>query len=151
MKASSPKESLSGGGNGGTAAGLGPADVALVEAARRIIAQRRKPEWHSVGCAMRTRSGRTFASVHVGAYVGRIDVCAEAIAIGMGAAEGDTDIETIVAVNKDGHVVAPCGMCRELIADYGPQARVIVPGPAGDEAVAISALLPNKYTRHDDR
>ncbi len=130
---------------------LGAADVALVDAARRIIALRRKPEWHSVGCALRTRSGRVFTSVHVGAYVGRIDVCAEAIAIGMGAAEGDTDIEMIVAVNKNGRVVAPCGMCRELIADYGPDASVIVPGPGGDHAVSIGSLLPNKYTRHDDR
>ncbi|MBK6337442.1 MAG: cytidine deaminase [Betaproteobacteria bacterium] len=132
-------------------ASLAAADLALVDAARRIIALRRRPEWHSVGCALRTRSGRVFTSVHVGAYVGRIDVCAEAIAIGMGAAEGDTDIETIVAVNKDGHVVAPCGMCRELIADYGPGANVIVPGPQGDHPVPIASLLPNKYTRHDDR
>jgi cytidine deaminase len=130
---------------------LRPDELALIDAARRIIALRRKPEWHSVGCAMRTRSGRVYTSVHVGAYVGRIDVCAEAIAIGMGAADGDNDIETIVAVNKDGHVVAPCGMCRELIADYGPQAAVIVPGAKGDSAVPIGALLPNKYTRHDDR
>jgi cytidine deaminase len=142
------------------AAGAGPGtdaptldrdQLALVDAARRIIALRRKPEWHSVGCALRTRSGRVYTSVHVGAYVGRIDVCAEAIAIGMGAAEGDTDIEAIVAVNKEGHVVAPCGMCRELIADYGPGANVIVPGPQGDHAVPIGSLLPNKYTRHDDR
>ena len=132
-------------------ASLDAVELALVDAARKIIALRRKPEWHSVGCALRTRSGRIFTSVHVGAYVGRIDVCAEAIAIGMGAAEGDTDIQTIVAVNKEGHVVAPCGMCRELIADYGPGANVIVPGPQGDHAVPIASLLPNKYTRHDDR
>jgi cytidine deaminase len=137
-------------GSGGDTAGLAASDRALVDAARRIIALRRKPEWHSVGCALRTRSGRIFTSVHVGAYVGRIDVCAEAIAIGMGAAEGDTDIETIVAVNKEGHVVAPCGMCRELIADYGPGANVIVPGPQGEVIMPIAALLPNKYTRHDD-
>jgi len=97
-------------GSGAAAPPLSKDDRALVDAARRIIALRRKPEWHSVGCALRTRSGRVFTSVHVGAYVGRIDVCAEAIAIGMGAAEGDTDIETIVAVNKEGHVVAPCGI-----------------------------------------
>ena len=138
-------------GSGAAAPPLSKDDRALVDAARRIIALRRKPEWHSVGCALRTRSGRVFTSVHVGAYVGRIDVCAEAIAIGMGAAEGDTDIETIVAVNKEGHVVAPCGMCRELIADYGPGANVVVPGPAGDHVVPIATLLPNKYTRHDDR
>jgi hypothetical protein len=90
-----------GAGHETESASLGAAELALVDAARKIIALRRKPEWHSVGCALRTRSGRIFTSVHVGAYVGRIDVCAEAIAIGMGAAEGDTDIESIVAVNKE--------------------------------------------------
>jgi cytidine deaminase len=149
MKASPTPTAEAGSGAGSPP--LAEADRVLVDAARRIIALRRKPEWHSVGCALRTRSGRVFTSVHVGAYVGRIDVCAEAIAIGMGAAEGDTDIETIVAVNKEGHVVAPCGMCRELIADYGPGANVIVPGPEGDHVVPIATLLPNKYTRHDDR
>ena len=37
-------------------------------------------------------------------------------------------IEMIVAVNKDSEVMFPCGMCRELIFDYAPDAMVIVPG-----------------------
>jgi cytidine deaminase len=48
---------------------------------------------------------------------------------------GDDGIETIVAVRhpppdeKDQsiRVVSPCGACRELIFDYDPKARVIVP------------------------
>jgi hypothetical protein len=52
-----------------------------------------------------------------------------------------------VAVGVDGEVVSPCGICRELITDYGPQAWVIVPGAHGAEKVLIAELLPNKYTR----
>jgi cytidine deaminase len=126
---------------------LAKAEEALVTRAREIIRVRRKPVWHTVGCAMRTRSGREFAAVHLEGHVGRIAVCAEAIAIGMGAAEGDTDIDQIVAVDYDGNVVSPCGMCRELIYDYSPQAMVIVPHPDGAAAVPITALLPNKYHR----
>jgi len=74
-------------------------------------------------------------------------VCAEAVAIGMGAADGDTEIETIVAVNRAGEIVAPCGICRELISDYSPLAMVIVPGEAGPKLVTIGELLPNKYAR----
>jgi cytidine deaminase len=96
---------------------------------------------------MRTRSGRVFQAVHLEAFVGRVAVCAEAVAIGMGAADGDTDIETIVAVNRAGEVIAPCGMCRELISDYSPLAKVIVPGEAGPQIVAVAELLPNKYAR----
>lgn len=96
---------------------------------------------------MRTRSGAVFTAVHLEAYVGRVAVCAEAIAVGMGAAAGDTDISVIVAVNRAGEVVAPCGICRELISDYAPEAEVIVPGAEGPERVSIRTLLPNKYTR----
>ena len=129
---------------------LSEADLELVKAAREIIRKRRKPGIHSVGAALRTRSGRTFAAVHIEAYVARLAICAEAIAIGMAAAEGDAEIDTIVAVRHTGRVAAPCGMCRELIADYGPHARVIVPGPHGhDVAVTINELLPNKYRRED--
>src|SRR5262249_25145539 len=122
-------------------------DEALVGEARRIIAARFREGWHQVGCALRTRSGRVFVAVHLEAYVGRIAVCAEAVALGMGAAAGDTEVEAIVAVDRDGAVVSPCGMCRELISDYAPEARVIVPVPGGVEAVPISVLLPNKYAR----
>jgi len=37
--------------------------------------------------------------------------------IGIAASEGYTEIETIVAVNEQGDVVSPCGMCREVISD----------------------------------
>lgn len=58
--------------------------------------------------------------------MGRIAVCAEAVAIGMAAAAGDTDIDTIVTVDRHGHIVPPCGMYRELISDYSADCRVIL-------------------------
>jgi cytidine deaminase len=119
-------------------------DLALIGEARAIIAKRFKQDYHHVGAALRTRSGKVFAAVHLEAYVGRIAVCAEAVAIGMAAADGDTDIETIVAVNRHGHIVSPCGMCRELISDYSPNCFVIL---AEDRMVSVGELLPEKYTR----
>jgi len=65
----------------------------------------------------------------------------------MAGAAGDTDISVIVTVNRGGEVVAPCGICRELISDYAPDAAVIVPGAEGPERVSIRTLLPNKYAR----
>ena len=122
-------------------------DERLIVSARKIIAERYKEGFHHVGAALRTKSGNEYSAVHIEAYVGRISVCAEAIAIGMAAADGDTDIETIVAVNHQGEVVSPCGMCRELISDYSPRANVIVQGARGNEVVAVSELLPRKYKR----
>ena len=128
---------------------LDPNDETLLAEARAIIGLRQRQDWHHIGAALRTRSGHVFTAVHLEAYIGRVAVCAEAIAVGMAAAAGDTDIEAIVAVNRAGDVVAPCGICRELISDYAPHAQVIVPGIAGPERVPVTALLPNKYVRSE--
>jgi cytidine deaminase len=116
----------------------------LIQQARNIIAARYKPDWHHVGAALLTRSGARFAAVHIEAYVGRVTVCAEAVAVGMAATAGDTDIEAVVAVYHDGRIVSPCGMCRELLADYAPSCVVIV---GEQETVPIPDLIPRKYVR----
>lgn len=119
-------------------------DKKLIEAARCIIFKRFKEDYHHVGAALRTKSGKIFSAVHLEAYVGRMAVCAEAIAIGMAAAEGDTEIETIVAVDRQGRVVPPCGMCREMISDYALGCKVII---TEEESTTIKELLPRKYQR----
>jgi cytidine deaminase len=48
-------------------------------------------------------------------------------------------------------VVSPCGACRELIFDYDPLARVIVPNGASAALAPIGELLPNKYSRGPER
>ena len=117
----------------------------LLDQARSVIERRYRKGYHEVGAAIHTRSGRTYAAVHLEANVGRIAVCAEAVALGMAAVEGDTEVDYVVAVNSKGKVVSPCGMCRELISDYSPHAKIIVPSPDGHAVTTIGALLPNKF------
>ncbi|MBV8882505.1 MAG: cytidine deaminase [Chroococcidiopsidaceae cyanobacterium CP_BM_RX_35] len=125
----------------------GQTALTLINTATQLITARFKADYHEIGAALITCSGQLFSAVHLETTVGRIALCAEAVAIGMAATAGDTEIKMIVAVNQFGQVVSPCGMCRELIADYAPDARVIVPGETGPVLVAISDLLPNKYHR----
>ncbi len=134
----------------------GEKDRELIDAAAAAITSRYRNDWQEVGAALRTRDGRVVTGVNLDAYVGRGAVCAEAIAIGRALTEnGDQGIETIVAVRhpKPGEagevaVVSPCGACRELIHDYDPKARVIVPdGKDGPTVTTIGDLLPNKYRR----
>ncbi|OGP53009.1 MAG: cytidine deaminase [Deltaproteobacteria bacterium RBG_13_52_11] len=126
---------------------LDKADLQLIEVAKTLIALRSKPEFHEVGAALRTRSGKIFSAVNVKANVGRVSVCAEAVAIGMAASAGDTDIERIVAVDQKGRVISPCGMCREMISDYAPEADIIVPGDNGLEVFKVADLLPHKFQK----
>ena len=134
---------------------LGDADRKLIEAAQRVIADRYKENRHHIGAALRTRSGRVYTAVHLDTYVGRASVCAEAIAVGQALSAGDGEIECIVSVrhprpretNRDIHVVSPCGVCREMLADFAPGCTVLVPGDEGVVRVPIGDLIPNKYVR----
>ena len=135
---------------------LSDRDHELIAAATQAITQRYRNDWQEVGAALRTRDGRVYTGVNLDAYLGRMAVCAEAVALGRAVTEtGETGIETIVAVrhpeplepDRSIRVVSPCGSCRELIWDYDRNARVIVPTANGPAVSAIGELLPNKYSR----
>ncbi len=113
-----------------------------------------------VAAAIRSRDGRIWTGVHIGATVGRLSVCAEPVAFGRAVLEGDGTIDTIVAVrhpkpeetDREMAVVPPCGACRELLVDHCPDARVILKpasGAAPDGLVKLPArlLLPWPYRR----
>jgi cytidine deaminase len=132
---------------------LDPADEALIESARGAISKLYKENRHHIGSALRTKGGRVYTAVHLDTYVGRASVCAEAVALGRALAEGESEIEAIVSVrhprpaesDRTIRIVSPCGICREMLADFARGSRVIVPGDAGPVAVDVDELLPRKY------
>ena len=134
---------------------LDQADLDLVEAARAVLVRHYRPHWHTVGAALRSRDGRVWTGVHLGATVGRLAVCAEAIALGRAILEGDGTVECAVAVRhpkaeeaaREIAVVSPCGACREMLTDFDPAAEVIVPGPDGWQRLPLRVLLPLPYQR----
>lgn len=138
-----------------TGSPLQQADEELIQAAREVLLRHYRPFWHTVAAALRGRDGRVWTGVHLGATVGRLQVCAETVALGRAILEGDGSIETVVAVrhpkpeeeDRDIAVVSPCGACRELITDYAPDALVIVPGPVGLVKLPVQALLIVPYRR----
>lgn len=130
-------------------------DQTLIAAAKEIITRRYEWERHHVGAALRTKTGEIFTAVHVEANMGRITVCAEAMVIGKAISEGYKEFDTIVAVRhpdpdsdeREIKVVSPCGMCRELIVDYGVDCKVIVPKDGELVKYEITELLPLRYTK----
>ncbi len=91
----------------------------------------------------------------MGATVGRLSICAEAVALGRVVMDGDGTIECAVAVRhpkpdesfREIAVVSPCGACRENLLDYDREAMVIVPTAEGLRRVPIRSLLPVPYQR----
>jgi cytidine deaminase len=134
---------------------LSAADLALVAAAEDVLARHYRPFWHMVAAALRGRDGRIWTGIHLGATVGRMQVCAEAVALGRAVLEGDGSVECAVAVrhpkaHEDSQVMAvvpPCGACREMLTDFDPGADVIVPLAGALRRVPVRLLLPLPYQR----
>src|SRR2546422_10916741 len=78
-------------------------DQELMAAAREAIERRYRNDWQEVGAALRTRDGRIYTGVNLDAYLGRMAVCAEAVALGRAVTEaGENGIDTIVAGRHPG-------------------------------------------------
>lgn len=130
-------------------------DFQLIDEAKKKITSLYKDDKHHVGAALHTKSNKIVSAVHIEAYVSRVTVCAEAIAIGSAISSGDSEFDTIVAVrhpysdeeNRELKVVSPCGMCRELIYDYSPDCFVIMEIHGEFQKTSIKELIPFKYTR----
>ena len=108
-----------------------------------------------VAAALRSRDGRVWTGLHLGAHRQASDGGAEAVALGRAIIEGDGTVESVVAVRhpkpeedeREIAVVSPCGACREMLLDFDPDAAVIIGGPLSLARVPIRDLLPTPYRR----
>jgi len=130
-------------------------DHELIAAANAVLEDHYRPFWHMVAAAIRSRDGQIWTGLHIGTTVGRLSVCAEAVAFGRALLVGDGTIQTAVAVrhpkpeeaNRELAVVPPCGACREMILDHAPDAMIIVKDATVLIKLPIRTLLPLPYRR----
>lgn len=118
----------------------------LVEAARAI--QGKFPlvkdfDAGSVAAAIRSRSGRVYTGICLDMACG-IGFCAEHAAVAEMLKARETEVAAVVAVGRRG-VLAPCGRCRELLAQVSPGnmgCRVLLPG---GRVAELRELLPEHW------
>ncbi|MGD0105126.1 MAG: cytidine deaminase [Rhodopila sp.] len=134
---------------------LAEGDHELIAAANEVLENHYRPFWHMVAAAIRSQDGRIWTGLHIGTTVGRLSVCAEAVAFGRALLDGDGTIQTAVAVrhpkpeeeNRELAVVPPCGACREMILDHAPDALIIVKDANVLIKLPIRTLVPLPYRR----
>jgi cytidine deaminase len=118
-------------------------DRELIELARRTVdANTDGPDGvHTMGAAVRGADGRMYAGINLYHFTG--GPCAELVALGRARADGARELTTIVAVGNEGRgVVGPCGRDRQVLVDYHPGIRVILPTDDGPRSVLATDLLP---------
>ncbi|GAA3963052.1 cytidine deaminase family protein [Actinoplanes auranticolor] len=118
-------------------------DLELVEFARGIVDANTDGEAgvHTMGAAVRGTDGRMYGGINLYHFTG--GPCAELVALGHARASGARELATIVAVGNYGRgPVGPCGRDRQILFDYHPRIRVILPTGEGVRSVRIRDLMP---------
>lgn len=100
-----------------------------------------------VGAAVLTEDGQLFTGANVENAVYPLSACAEQTALRTMAAAGVRSPVVAVAVVGDGEdPCTPCGGCRQVIFEFGPDATVYASGDGGRPLVAtIRELLPHAF------
>jgi cytidine deaminase len=100
-----------------------------------------------VGAALLTTSGKVFSGCNVENASYGMTNCAERTAIFSAVAELGPKIEirAIAVVNDHGVPCSPCGACRQVIYEFGPEAIVFFQGADGEKQAHITELLPEGF------
>ena len=81
----------------------------------------------AVGAAIVAKDGTVFTGVNVENSSFGATNCAERTALFSAVAAGYRDFEAIfIASNLSGKAVFPCGICRQVLADFNPKMRVVL-------------------------
>lgn len=109
---------------------------------------------HIVAAGVRMSDGSVYEGASLPASVGRASICAEPVAVGAAVADGYShdEIETCVAVAypmpdhdaTESRIIPPCGICRELLADFNATMRVVVPVDGEPRVARAIDLLPTR-------
>lgn len=99
-----------------------------------------------VGAALRTSTGEIFTGCNVQNSSYGATICAEHVAIAKMVSEGYRNIAEIAVVSNLEDFITPCGICRQVIHEFSPNARVISTNLKGEiKEYSIKELLPEAF------
>ena len=100
-----------------------------------------------VGAALRARDGRVFTGVNVENASYGLGNCAERVAIGKAVSEGAREFDAVAVVGPQNDLpCAPCGACRQVLYEFGPDMVVVPPdGEGGYQLQTVRDLLPGGF------
>jgi cytidine deaminase len=101
-----------------------------------------------VGAAIRSANGQVFVGCNVENSAYPEGTCAEAGAIAAMIAAGENKIEEVCVVAESPVPIAPCGGCRQKIAEFSsPNVQVVLAGLNGEtKRITIGELLPHAFS-----
>lgn len=121
----------------------------LITAAQQVCEKAYAPfSEFFVGAAVLSAQGNIFLGCNVENSSYGLTICAERAAIANAiATEGGQDfrLEAIAVVNRSQTPCSPCGGCRQVLFEFGPNAVLWFQGQEGIQETTVAALLPDGF------
>lgn len=99
-----------------------------------------------VGAALLSKSGNIYTGCNIESVSFTPTICAERTAISKAVSEGDREIEAIAIVGNPQGYTYPCGVCRQVIREFGKDATLIIAKNENEYKVyKLEDLLPHSF------
>jgi cytidine deaminase len=101
---------------------------------------------YNVGAALLTKSGKIYTGCNVecASYSGTN--CAERTALFKAVSEGERDFEAIAIVSSSRDYTFPCGVCRQVLGEFGLDIDIVVAKDLDYKVYKLSELMPHAFT-----
>jgi cytidine deaminase len=120
----------------------------LEEAAAKVMMNAHAPySKFRVGAAVLLTNGKVFSGCNVENASYGMTNCAERTAIFSAVAElgPKIEIQAVAVTNDKGVACSPCGACRQVIYEFGPDATIFFQAASGPKQAHITELLPEGF------
>ena len=119
----------------------------LIEAARAAQEHAYCPySGYRVGAALETADGTIYVGSNVENASYGLTICAERSAVFAAVGAGARTFRRIVVATDSEPPAPPCGACRQVLAEFGPDLAVESVGPTQSRRWTIRELLPDAFT-----
>lgn len=122
----------------------------LIHEANQVRARAYAPySNYQVGAALLTKKGQIFTGVNVENAAYPDSICAERSAIFSAVSAGEREFEAIAVATRNGG--APCGSCRQVLAEFGLDIEVLLADEGGNllQQSTVRDLLPGAFLGQD--
>ena len=124
----------------------------LIRAARRVRTHAHAPySRYQVGAAVRGAGGKIYVGTNVENASYGLALCAERAAVAAAVADGEKRLVAAAVVTATSPPAAPCGMCRQVLAEFaGDELPIALVNDKGERTdTTLGAVLPHAFRRDD--
>jgi len=127
---------------------LDPSRVDSALAAARAVMSRAHAPYSGflVGAVLCDEEGRCWSGCNVECASYGLTICAERGAVAKAVSEGAREFSFIALASSAADALMPCGACRQVLYELGPELIVVSEGTSGERRFArLDELLPYAF------